>query len=63
MSSFVRESIKKTLHPIFSKLFVLVTYGRGSLLLWERWNTLRYAPPVLSMTSRLYLIARNGRHK
>jgi len=37
---FVREHIFGTTHPIFTNFFVLVTYGRGSVLVWRRSDTL-----------------------
>ena len=36
----VRDHISGTTRPIFTKYFVLVTYGRGSVLLWRRNDTL-----------------------
>ena len=32
----VRDHISGTTRPIFTKSFVSVTYGRGSVLLWRR---------------------------
>ena len=36
----VRDHISGTTRPIFTKYFVLVTYGRGSVLMWRRNDTL-----------------------
>ena len=36
-----RDHIFGTTRPIFTKCFVHVTYGRGSVLLWWRNDTLR----------------------
>jgi len=36
----VREHISGTTRPIFINFFVHVTYCRGSILLWRRWDTL-----------------------
>jgi len=36
----VRDHIFGTTRPIFSKFFVLVIYGRGSVLLWRRSDML-----------------------
>jgi len=33
---FVRDHISGTTRAIFTKIFVHVTYGRGSVLLWRR---------------------------
>ena len=38
---FVRDHIFGTTHPIFAKFSVHVTCGRGSVLLWQRSDTLR----------------------
>jgi len=35
-----RDHIFVTARPIFAKLFVRVTYGRGSVLLWRRSDAL-----------------------
>ena len=40
MCVFVRDHIFGTTSPIFSNFFVRVTYGRGSVLLWQRSNML-----------------------
>ena len=37
----VRDHIFGTTRPIFTKCFVRVTYGRGSVLLWRRSDKLR----------------------
>jgi len=37
----VRDHILGTTRSIFTKLFAHVTYGRGSVLLWRRSDTLR----------------------
>ena len=37
----VRDHISGTTHPIFTEIFVHVAYGRGSVLLWRRSDTLR----------------------
>ena len=37
---YVRNHIFITTSPIFTKNFVHVTYGRGSVLLWQRSDTL-----------------------
>ena len=37
---FVRDHILGTTRPIFTKFLVLVTYGRGSVLLWQRSDKL-----------------------
>ena len=37
----VRDHIFGTTHPIFTKFFVHVSYGRGSVLLWRRSDMLR----------------------
>ena len=36
----VRDHIFGTARPIFTKLFAHVTYGRGSVLLWQRSDAL-----------------------
>ena len=36
----VRDHISATTRPIFTAFFVHVTYGRGSVLLWRRSDTL-----------------------
>jgi len=36
----VHEHISRTTRPIFNKLFEHFTYGRGSVLLWRRGDTL-----------------------
>jgi len=36
----VRDHIFGTTRPMFTKFFVLVTYGRGSVLLWRRSDML-----------------------
>ena len=36
----VRDHISATTPPIFTKYFVHVNYGRGSVLLWRRNDTL-----------------------
>jgi len=36
----VREHISGTTFSIFTKCFVHVTYGRGSVLLWQQWDIL-----------------------
>jgi len=36
----VRDRIFGTTRPIFTKFFVHVTYGRGSVLLWQHSDTL-----------------------
>jgi len=36
----VRDHIFGTTRPIFTKYFVHVTYGRGSVLLWRHSDTL-----------------------
>ena len=36
----VRDHIFRTTRPVFPKFFVPVTYGRGSVLLWRRIDTL-----------------------
>ena len=41
----VRDHIFRTARPIFTKCFVHVTYGRGSVLLWRR-----YVLPLLWVT-------------
>jgi len=38
---FVRDHIFGTTRPSFTKFFVLVTHGRGSILLWSRSDKLR----------------------
>ena len=40
MCLFVHYHISGTTRPIFTKLFVLVTYGHASVLLWWRNNML-----------------------
>ena len=37
----VRDHISGTTHPIFTEIFVHVAYGRDSVLLWRRSDTLR----------------------
>jgi len=37
----VRDDIFGTARPIFTKFFMRVTYGRGSVLLWWRSDRLR----------------------
>ena len=37
----VRDHISGTTHPIFTEIFVRLAYGRGSVLLWRRSDTLR----------------------
>ena len=37
----VRDHISGTTRPIFTNFFVLISYGRGSVLLWRRSDTLR----------------------
>ena len=37
----VRHHIFGTTHQMFTKFFVLVTYGSGSILIWQRNYTLR----------------------
>jgi len=37
----VRDHISGTTCPIFTKCFVHVSYGRGSVLLWRRSDMLR----------------------
>jgi len=37
----VRDHIFGTTRPIFTKFFVHVSYGRGSVLLWRRSDMLR----------------------
>ena len=37
---YVHDHIFGTTRPIFTKIFVRVTYGRGSFLLWRRSDTL-----------------------
>jgi len=49
----VRDHIFRTARPIFTKCFVHVTYGRGSVLLWRR-----YVLPLLLVTS--YLLISQG---
>ena len=46
--------ISPELHVRSSPIFVRVTYGRGSVLLWRR-IVIFYALPVLWMTSYLYI--------
>jgi len=46
---YVRNHIFITTSPIFTKNFVHVTYGRGSVLLWR--IVICYVLPVLWMTS------------
>ena len=48
----VYDHISGTTHPIFT-IFVHVTYGRGSVLLWQRSDTLRISG--MWMTSYLYI--------
>ena len=48
---FVRDHIFGTTRPIFAKFFAHVAYGRGSVLLWRRNDTLCSLLPVLCMTS------------
>jgi len=36
----VRDHIFGTSRPIFTRFFVRVTYGRGSVFLWRRTDTL-----------------------
>ena len=36
----LRDHIFGTIRPIFTKFFVPVTYGRGSVLLWRRSDKL-----------------------
>ena len=36
----VRDHILRTTRPIFTEIFWRVTYGRGSVLLWRRSDTL-----------------------
>jgi len=36
----VRDHIFETTHPIFTKLCMRVTYGRGSVLFWRRCDML-----------------------
>ena len=36
----VRDHIFRTARPIFTNTFVHVTYGRGSVMLWQRSDTL-----------------------
>jgi len=38
---FVHNRISATTSPIFTKFFVYVKYGRGSVLLWRRSDMLR----------------------
>ena len=40
-------------HPIFTKLFMYVTYAHGSVLLWWRRVVICYVLPVSWMTSYL----------
>jgi len=37
---FVHDHIFGTSRPIFTKFFLHVTYGRGSVFLWRRGDTL-----------------------
>jgi len=61
---FVRDHTFGTAHPIFTKVFVHVTYGRGSVLLWRRTDTLctsgfvddvmfAYKPRLLDVAAQL----------
>jgi len=60
----VRDHISGTTRPIFTKLFVRVTYGRGPVLLWRRGDTLctsgfmddvifAHKPPLLDVVAQL----------
>jgi len=61
---FDRDHTFGTAHPIFTKVFVHVTYGRGSVLLWRRTDTLctsgfvddvmfAYKPRLLEVAAQL----------
>jgi len=50
----VREHISGTTRPIFANFFVLVTYGRDSVFLWRRCDTL--CTSGLWMTSYLHIM-------
>ena len=42
MRLFFRNHIFGTTRPIFTKFFMHVTYGRGSVLLWRRWYVMYF---------------------
>ena len=56
----VREHSSRTTRPIFTS-FVHVTYGRDSVLLWQRCETLcrLHVYPILWTTSCLHIVASN----
>ena len=68
----VRDHIFGTTRPIFTKFFVLVTYSRGSVLIWRRSDVLRtssflddailaHKPRLLDVAAQLALdLAING---
>jgi len=60
----VRDHIFRTTRPIYSKFFAHVAYGRGSVLLWRRSDTLctsgfmddvmfAYKPSLLDVAAQL----------
>ena len=53
----VGEHISGTSRSIFTEFFVHLTYGRGVVRLWWRWDML--CTSGLWMTSCLYIMARN----
>jgi len=58
----VRKHISKTTRPNFSKFSVSVTYGRGSVLLWQQCNTLCVLP-VLWITPCFHMIELIGQNQ
>ena len=49
----VRDHISRITRPLFTKFFLHVTYGRGSVRLWRRSDMLRISG--LLMTSYLHI--------
>ena len=44
----VHDHIFRTARPIFTKIFVLITYGRGSVLFW------RSSDPIWHVSFHMY---------